>query len=87
LRPAIVLAFAGQEDWILCQVTSNPYSDSNAIKIDDSCFASGSLRHVSFVRPGKLFTANTSLMKTEAGHLNFVTLQSVLDGVTAIIKG
>ena len=28
LRPAVVLAHAGGEDWVLCQVTSNPYGDS-----------------------------------------------------------
>ena len=87
LRPAIVLASARQEDWILCQVTSNPYSDPNAIEINDSGFLSGSLHHVSFARPSKLFTANISLMKAEVGRLNSVTLQSVLDATIAIIKG
>ena len=28
LRPAVVLAGAGRGDWILCQVTSNPYGDA-----------------------------------------------------------
>jgi mRNA interferase MazF len=27
LRPAVVLAHAGGVDWVLCQVTSNPYGD------------------------------------------------------------
>ena len=30
LRPAIVLAHAGGVDWILCQVTSNPYGRSRS---------------------------------------------------------
>jgi len=38
LRPAVVLAFIGRDDWILCQVTSNPYSDPAAIRISDSDF-------------------------------------------------
>ena len=25
LRPAVILADAGRDDWILCQITSNPY--------------------------------------------------------------
>jgi len=25
MRPAVVLADAGRDDWILCQVTSNPW--------------------------------------------------------------
>ncbi len=27
LRPALILASAGGTDWVLCQITSNPYSD------------------------------------------------------------
>ncbi len=57
LRPAAVLAFSGRNDWILCQITSNPYSDPRAIRIDGSDFEIGSLQRVSYARPGKLFTA------------------------------
>jgi len=44
LRPAVVLADAGRGDWILCQVTSNPYGDPRSIPLAESSFASGSLR-------------------------------------------
>ena len=50
LRPAVVLADAGRGDWILCQVTSNPYGDTFAIVIHESCFSSGSLRMLSYAR-------------------------------------
>ena len=62
LRPAVVLADAGHGDWILCQVTSKPYGDARAIKLEDANFASGSLRVTSYARPGKLFTANRDLI-------------------------
>jgi mRNA interferase MazF len=42
-------------------VTSKPYGDSRAIKLEDAAFATGSLRVISFARPGKLFTANRDL--------------------------
>ena len=58
LRPAVVLAGIGRNDWILCQVTSNPYSDPKAVTITDDSFAKGSLQKISYARPGKLFTAN-----------------------------
>lgn len=29
LRPAIVLAAAGRNDWVLCQITRNPYADKH----------------------------------------------------------
>jgi mRNA interferase MazF len=51
LRPAVVLADAGHGDWILCQVTSKPYGDARAIKLEDANFASGSLRVTSYARP------------------------------------
>jgi len=41
LRPAVVLAFAGRNDWILCQVTSNPYADPDAVQITRQRFRKG----------------------------------------------
>ena len=57
-RPALGLACAGQGDWILCQITSNPHADPQALRLVDADFASGSLARESFLRPGKLFTAH-----------------------------
>jgi len=86
LRPAIVLADAGREDWILCQVTSKPYGDAKAILLEDSGFESGSLRVESYMRPGKLFTAHQSLIVSEAGHLKEATFQKIIDAVVAVLK-
>jgi mRNA interferase MazF len=87
LRPAIVLASAGREDWILCQVTSNPYADQNAVQIGEADFEAGSLRRTSYARPGKLFTANTSLMKAEIGRLSPVAFQNILNSVMTVLNG
>ena len=62
LRPAVALADAGRGDWILCQVTSNPYGDPGAVHLTPASFGSGSLRSDSYARPGKLFTASQELM-------------------------
>jgi hypothetical protein len=35
LWPAVVLADVGRGDWILCQITSNPYGDARAILLTD----------------------------------------------------
>jgi len=69
LRPAVVLAHAGRGDWILCQITSNPYGDPKAVELAAADFATGSLRLRSYARPGKLFPANDSLLAGEAGRL------------------
>ena len=68
LRPAVVLANVGRGDWILCQITSNPYGDARAILLTDAGFAVVALRVTSYARPGKLFTAHHTLMSHTSAH-------------------
>ena len=86
LRPAVALADSGREDWILCQVTSNPYGDSRAVHLAVSSFNSGSLRADSYTRPGKLFTASRELMVTQVAVLNVEARQRLIDAVINILK-
>ena len=85
LRPAVVLAGVDQDDWILCQVTSNPYADTRAVEITETDFASGNLMRTSYARPGKLFSANTCLMQRVVGNLSGSKLTAVVDAVVAIL--
>jgi mRNA interferase MazF len=87
LRPAVVLAGIGRDDWILCQITSNAYSDPKAVIITDDSFATGSLQKISYARPGKLFTANRQLLVTTVGLLKKDALEKVVDAVIEILKG
>jgi len=86
LRPVLLLASAGQADWVACQITSNPYSDPRAIALAQDAFAHGGLQRVSYVRPGKLFTANQSLVAASAGSLHASVLEHVRDAVVALIR-
>ena len=86
LRPAVVLADAGRGDWILCQVTSNPYGDPRAVRLTASSFSSGSLRAESYARPGKLFTASRDLMVAQVGVLNADARQQVVNATVAILR-
>ena len=86
LRPAVVLAGVDRDDWILCQITSNPYADTRAVEIGDSDFASGNLMRTSYARPGKLFSANTSLMQRVAGSLTQAKVMAVVDAVVDLIR-
>jgi mRNA interferase MazF len=87
IRPAIVLARAGGEDWILCQLTSRPYGDRRAVGIHDTDLVSGTLRVESFARPGKLFTASTTLVVASIGRLRPERLASIVDVVVTIVRG
>ena len=87
LRPAVVLADAGRGDWILCQVTSNPYGDPRAILLPQSSFASGTLRSDSYARPGKLFTASQELMVAQVAALRSEARQQITEAVVSIMRG
>ncbi|MBM3153629.1 MAG: type II toxin-antitoxin system PemK/MazF family toxin [Chloroflexi bacterium] len=86
MRPAVVLAEAGRDDWILCQVTSNPYGDERAVTLAEKDFKSGSLRVSSYARPGKLFTANSSLVAETVGSLKKAALKKLIEGVIEILE-
>jgi len=86
LRPAVLLAAAGRGDWIVCQITSNPFGDSHSFLLAPSEFATGMLRNTSYVRPGKVFTAHESLISTEIGTLKPEILETIRSAVIAIIR-
>ena len=86
LRPAIVLADAGRGDWILCQVTSNPYADTQAVDILSSDFQTGSLNATSYARPGKVFTAHESLLISQVGTLTDAAFKRVLAAVIGLLQ-
>ena len=86
LRPAVVLAEVGRGDRILCQVTSNPYGDAQAILLDDAAFTRGSLRFASYARPGKLFTASADLTVGEVGMLTDAARTQIVDAVIGLLS-
>lgn len=87
LRPALLLADAGRGDWLACQITSNPYADSRAIELIDGDFAAGGLRRVSYLRPGKVFTANEKLIQGVAGTLEEGKLHRTRQAVATMLLG
>jgi mRNA interferase MazF len=86
LRPAVVLADAGRDDWILCQVTSKPYGDARAVMLTEESFATGSLRVNSYARPGKLFTANRNLMVNYIGVLKGEAYVRLIERVVEVVR-
>jgi mRNA interferase MazF len=82
----VVLAEAGRGDYVLCQITSKPYGDTRAVKLEDANLARGSLRVTSFARPGKLFTASRDLIKAEVATLDPQTLKQVVEAVTDLLR-
>ena len=87
LRPAVVLAEAGRGDLVLVQVTSNPYADVRAVELTGDSFEDGGLQRTSYARPGKLFTANESLVARSAGQLSSRAGGAVVDAVVRLLRG
>jgi mRNA interferase MazF len=77
-RPALVLAGVGRGDFLLCQITSKQYDDSDALSLNEADVLSGGLRRDSFIRIGKLFTANETLIAGVAGHFKSAKIAEVI---------
>jgi mRNA interferase MazF len=84
LRPAVVVAVVDQGDFIACQVTSRHAADAVALRASD--FVQGGLQRDSYARPGKLFTANRSIVAKRVGQVQETTRDSIRDAVIRIIR-
>jgi len=78
------LAETGHGDWLLCQITSNPYVDPSAIRLAKENLKKGALTKLSFARPMKLFTANVDLIEKRIAILDDERFEMLL---TATING
>lgn len=86
LRPAVLLARASHQDWIVCQITSNPFGNPRSLLLSASEFASGTLDHTSYVRPGKIFTAHETLIARIVGTLKPAMLETIHRAVIDVIR-
>ncbi len=86
LRPAVVLADTKHGDWLLCQITSKPYSDPQAVQLTPTELKQGTLNSVSFVRPMKLFTASESLMVKRVAIVNDATYKAIVTTVITSLQ-
>lgn len=86
VRPALILAVTKRDEYILCQITSKAYSDSQAIEIVNEDFKSGGLRKVSYARTSKLFTGSGELFLSQAGDLRDAKFNLILDQVVKMFS-
>ena len=86
LRPALVLADAGKGDLVLCQITSQSYTDTKAITLQPDSFETGHLIKISYIRPAKLFTANISIVEKNVAHVKERVRRSVIDRIFELLN-
>ncbi len=76
-RPCLIVAKLEGEDVILCQITSQSRNDKEAIELKQKDFGEGFLEVVSWIRPNRLFTAETSIIQYRAGRLKAQKIKEV----------
>lgn len=81
LRPALVLAPAGPDNWILCQLTTRDRQRYGGIRITPQDLQTGTLRRDSWARPEHLHTIAAALLSTPVGQLTDAKLAEVLAAV------
>jgi len=85
-RPALVVATPGGDDIILCQITSQNRHDRYSIELTDRDFIEGGLKVNSYIRPNRIFTADTSLILYRAGRAKPEKMKEVEDMLVQIFK-
>ena len=87
IRPVIVLADVrevGENDWIVCQVTSRNYHRRGDIAIIQSDLQQGRLALDSWARPMRLYTLDEQVFVRTIGQLTDAKLAEVLAAVRAL---
>ena len=65
----------------------NPYADEPGVELISADLDSGSLQRTSYARPGKLCTANSTLIVGDAGLPKAATANRIIEAAVAILRG
>lgn len=87
LRPALVLAKIKYGDLVVCQITSKPYSNNEAIKLEATDIEEGGLPVVSYVRPDKLMTLHKSICLGVSAYISEEFLEAVIKESCKTLQG
>ena len=79
------MANGGLGDWILGQITTNPFIDDLAIELTEDNLSAGSLNSVSYFRPNKLFTSSEDLIIRPVARLQPEVFNRLLDATMDIL--
>jgi mRNA interferase MazF len=85
-RPAFVVTSFEGDDVLLCQVTSKAKKDAFSISLTNGDFVSGTLHQDSFIRPNRLFTADSRIVLYKAGNVKTIKTEEVIAKIIEMIK-
>ena len=86
-RPALVRFVLSGDDIVLCQVTSKDKGDKLAIELGIDDFLEGGLTRVSYIRLGRIFTAEKSIIQYKAGSIKKEKSDQVKDLIVSLLDG
>lgn len=85
-RPALVVSTLQGNDVILSQITSVGTDRPYVISLQRADFQTGQLNVDSFVRPNRLFTADTNIIIKSVGVIKKSKLKEIIDDLIKIIE-
>ena len=84
MRPVLVAADVGLEDWIVCEITSSSIPYARAIGISQDDLAAVQIVYASQVRPDRLFTLNESVFRRTVARLSDEKQAEIADAVRGL---
>lgn len=84
-RPALIVATLEGTDLILCMITSRRLRDPWAIEIGADDFVAGGLPRTSYIRPARLFTADSQMILRVAGTLAEDVMARVVGNIGKVL--
>ena len=85
-RPAVVLANSGDEDLLVCLITSQQKRDEYAVSIESGDFAIGSLNYPSIARPNRVATAERAIVLYRVGRLGAEKTEEIVNSLIRLLK-
>ena len=85
VRPAFVVASLLGDDVILCMITTQKRRDSYSIPLTAGDFSSGGLPCDSYVRPNRLFTADSNIISSRKGTLTETKIKEIIGKIIELI--
>ena len=85
-RPAFVVATFEGDDVLLCQITSKAKKDSFSITLENADFVSGTFHQDSFIRPNRLFTADSRIVPYKAGNVKTAKSEEVIAKIIEMVR-
>lgn len=84
LQPAVVLAYVGMDDWLVCEVVERQRGRPGEIEITPADLVEGDMGQNSWARPGRIRTLNESVFEERIGRLTDAKLAEILAAVRAL---